>query len=141
MITTEDKLSTEIETELVKLRNEFNTNFENIKKLEKSLNTLFKELCKSVRTITISDNNGEIIATIKNGIWIEEGINLVEKVRSYTLEKNTEENEKFNFPETILLIQSGKGEEVKKIIKRAERQVQRAHRKFTKGRENYIHSY
>lgn len=84
--------------------------------------------------IVVTDRKGCILATIENGIWLEENINLSKAVYNCIIEAHTKpRKDRWGFRESIKLIKEGKGDQLKKQIENGYKNIMKRHREYMKG--------
>lgn len=97
------------------------------KDLHNLMNTIKTEMVKLEKAAqSLADKHeyieifreGKQIATIIDGFWQEEGVDLGELVYEYYIESDTPEDERYGFPETLQLIAEGRGNEVMQNVAR-----------------------
>jgi hypothetical protein len=88
--------------------------------INKGIESLFKLVSSRAeqhRTIQILNPDGAVLATIQDGLWIEEDILLSEWVYNHLIETNTPDNQRYNYPETIRRIACGEGKDLVREVK------------------------
>ena len=99
----------------------------------KELDDLTVELLKEKKKVIVTNSDGNIIATIDDGLWVEEKINLSMAVYNCVIEQGTKDEERYNFPASLKLISEGKGNLLKKQIEEGYKRSKKAYEKYMEG--------